>query len=590
MAEAEVTLQLPQIPKDCYYEDYVAAILNAGGYYLDRSVHRTEDGLDLLELDVVATKFEADHFEDTIVEVKSGGWGIKDLFKVNGWLNYLSYHKAAFIYQVAPDKKDEATMQTVAQGMSIDLLSNPLQPDGKIDNTAILKSFGIDLSHFPKHAIKALRYSYDLERIMLDYIHGYSKQNGQYKTPERVYLYFRKLIDESFFIKDSLQRLRFLTDLAMDHKNIACILDNELKGKGVLTADQCTLFDNLFEIENPPLMQCRPVDVALYVQLLNRLLVLKGITEYMLTPKSEAHTWIEKLLNNLDYNSQNDNIRKAIEELRNHPHFYLYPYFYQIFFYAYGGFFMMDRKTEEYQILSDMTGVPVGEIDMALSFWDILYNKPKSWMTSMNHGGLYYMQFVPAPLRGVGVNYRRHHYAPDDMEDSDELFKNLRNLVTQYCYNDMIHWNNAAYIMLKEDQALHQQSSIAGSKFERHIKATEYYIKQKGIYTQIELLSDLAANAKCRNFNVQGFLCTLSPDRYDLYIIKPKNNLLSFPINQVVGDLRLDQGHMRYCFVMGTDENYKQSDDDTIWVAGTVRHVSLDQLNSVIDELDKIAK
>lgn len=36
MAEAEVTLQLPQIPKDCYYEDYVAAILNAGGYYLDR--------------------------------------------------------------------------------------------------------------------------------------------------------------------------------------------------------------------------------------------------------------------------------------------------------------------------------------------------------------------------------------------------------------------------------------------------------------------------------------------------------------------------------------------------------------------------
>ena len=31
MANVDVTLQLPQIPKDCYYEDYVAAILNAGG-------------------------------------------------------------------------------------------------------------------------------------------------------------------------------------------------------------------------------------------------------------------------------------------------------------------------------------------------------------------------------------------------------------------------------------------------------------------------------------------------------------------------------------------------------------------------------
>jgi len=589
MSEGVVTLQLPQIPKDCYYEDYVAAILNAGGYYLDRSVHRAEDGLDLLELDVVATKFESDHYEDTIVEIKSGGWGIKDLFKVSGWLNYLSYKKAAFIYQIAPDKKDEATMQVVAQDMRIDLLSNPLQPDGKIDDTAILKSFGIDITHFPKHAIRALRYSYDLERVMLDYIHDYSTQNEQYQTPQKVYQYFRKLIDESFFIKDPLKRLRFLTDLAMNHRNIACILDNELKGKGVLTADQCTLFDNLFEIENPSVMQCRPVDAALFVQLLNRLLVLKGITEYILTPEPEASTWYEKLVANLSYNDQNSNIIHAIEATRLHPHFYLYPYFFQIFFYAYGGFFMMDRKEEEYQTLSEMTGVPVGEIDLALSFWDTLYPKSTSWMTTINHGGLYYMQFVPVPLRGIGVNYRRHHYASDDIKEPGELFKNLRSLVTQYCYNDMIHWNNAAYIMLKTDHALHLLPNSAETKFDRHVKAAENYINQKGIYTQIELLSDLATKANCRNFNVQGFLCTISPERYDLYIVKPKNSLLSFPINQVVGELHLDQGHMRYCFVMGTDEHFKQSDNDTIWFAGTIHRASLDQLNNVVDELDKIS-
>ena len=76
MDESQNTLQLPAIPKDCYYEDYVASILNAGGFYLDRSVHLSEDGTDLLELDVVATKFENDHYDETIVEVKSGGWGV----------------------------------------------------------------------------------------------------------------------------------------------------------------------------------------------------------------------------------------------------------------------------------------------------------------------------------------------------------------------------------------------------------------------------------------------------------------------------------------------------------------------------------
>lgn len=32
-------ISLPIIPRDAYYEDYVAAILNAGGYYLQRSIH-----------------------------------------------------------------------------------------------------------------------------------------------------------------------------------------------------------------------------------------------------------------------------------------------------------------------------------------------------------------------------------------------------------------------------------------------------------------------------------------------------------------------------------------------------------------------
>lgn len=589
MANVDVTLQLPQIPKDCYYEDYVAAILNAGGYYLDRSVHRTEDGLDLLELDVVATKFEPDHYEDTIIEVKSGGWGIKDLFKVNGWLNFLSHNKAAFIYQIAPEDKDEATMQAVAQKLHIGLLGNPLQEDGKIDDTAILQSFGIDLTKVPKHAIRTLRYAYDLERVMLDYIHVYSGENGCYQTPGKVYQYFRKLIDESFFIKDPLSRLRFLTDLSIEHRNIACILDKELKGNGVLAADQCAFFDNLFEIENPPKMECRPVDVALYVQLLNRLLALKGITEYILTPQAPATSKFDEFVKKLSYDSQNTNIILAIEALSKRPFFYLYPYFFQIFFFVYGGFFMMSRKDEEYQVLSDITGVPVNEIDSALSFWDILFPVSSSWMKTMNHKGLYYMQFVPAPLRGLGVNYRRHLYAPDDMEDSDELFNNLKSLVSVYCYNDMIHWNNAAYIMLKEDSVLHQKEIDSSSKLATHIKAAEDYIQRKARYIEVKSLAELAVAANCHNFNLKGFLCKITLESYDLFVIKPKNNLLSFPINQVVGELGLNQGQMRCCFVMGTDEQCKKTEDDTIWITGTLHNASLDQLDNVIEEFDKIA-
>ena len=62
-------------------------------------------------------------------------------------------------------------------------------------------------------------------------------------------------------------------------------------------------------------------------------------------------------------------------------------------------------------------------------------------------------------------------------------------------------------------------------------------------------------------------------------------NIYAFLV--IVGRLHLNQGHMRYCFVMGTDEQYKQSDDDTIWIVGTIHHSSLDRLENVVNELDK---
>lgn len=585
MSDNNQGLKLPMIPKDCYYEDYVAAILNAGGYYLDRSVHRTKRGLNLLELDAVATKFLADKEQRYIVEVKSGGWGIKDLFKVNGWLNYLDEKKAVFIYQMSPEGKDEEEMGKFAKELGITLISNLLDNSGKIDDKALLEAFDINLAHVHKAALRAFRYAYDLERVMLDYINTYSNENVQYKTPRRVYDYFHKLVDNSFFINDPVKRLRYLTDLSMDHKNIACILDNELKGKGVLPPEQCTRFEDLYGIENPRTMEVRPVDVALYVQLLNRLFVLKSMVEYLLQPSEKGRSQIEEWIDKLNIMQLHNNISYGIENLKKHSKFYLYPYFFQAFFFMYGGFFMKDKEQEEYERLSLMTGLSIDEINLALSFWDELFPLPGggSWMKTFNHGGLFYMQFVPVPLRGIGVNYRRYYYAPEGMSDSEQLFNNLKSLVSERCYYDMVHWNNSAFITLSQDRNLHQHVLPAENKFDKHLLMAELYLKNRGIYQSIERLSEIAKRSKCSNFNVDGFLCTLTNESYDLYIVKQNDNLLSFPINQVISELRLNQGHFRQCFIMGTDERKQKEENDTIWFTCTAHRASLDIFNDIVE-------
>ena len=88
-------VKLPQIPKDHNYEDFIAAHLNAEGYFLERGIHKRE-GEEILELDIVTNKYtSAGEIEKTFLEAKSGHkWGFPDIFKVKGWMVYLDFEKA----------------------------------------------------------------------------------------------------------------------------------------------------------------------------------------------------------------------------------------------------------------------------------------------------------------------------------------------------------------------------------------------------------------------------------------------------------------------------------------------------------------
>ena len=52
----EKEIQLPGLPKGEYYEDFVAALLCAGGYYIEKRINLREP-TNILELDVVTSKY-----------------------------------------------------------------------------------------------------------------------------------------------------------------------------------------------------------------------------------------------------------------------------------------------------------------------------------------------------------------------------------------------------------------------------------------------------------------------------------------------------------------------------------------------------
>lgn len=93
------TVRLPDIPTGPDLEDYVAAFLQCGGFYTEKSlIERGET--EIMELDIMAWKPADQQPKHILLEVKGGSWGFSDVFKVYGWKTYLQTRGVDYAYLI----------------------------------------------------------------------------------------------------------------------------------------------------------------------------------------------------------------------------------------------------------------------------------------------------------------------------------------------------------------------------------------------------------------------------------------------------------------------------------------------------------
>ncbi len=432
-------VKLPKIPKDEFYEDWVAATLCASGYYVDRRISLT-DPTNILELDVVTSKFESGKVSKTIVEIKSGKWGFPDLFKVRGWLDYLSFDKGAFV-SLNCKKQDYNYIQQEAQKINVSLTNV------EITSTSISADEFISYWNIPtidtmhkKCAIAILRYAFWLERKMFDeYIVPMAR--GDKPLLDAV-LIKKSILDvnvHSFFIADPYTRLHRVFKSFIEHRNLTQRIDTYLNGGDINDIENATLsqssFSRLYYDVEP---QKDRLHASLYSELICRLTVLKLCVEEIIKCDNldEFIQWFEKS------SLPSKNIKEGIEKLKEQSYYYLYPHFWQIFIYVFGGFILMSKKDDEYLLLSELTGIPVEGVDNALSAFDILFPIPhKSWLFDKPRTCIRILRFMPLPISGLGANFRRFVYSEGKEEKGS--YDYLKTLLPQdYTCSDLIKFNN----------------------------------------------------------------------------------------------------------------------------------------------------
>ena len=108
-----MSITLPKDPKDHDYEDQIAAMLLASGYYLETRLILKKGSEEVLEFDAIATPTN-DYTNRKIVEVKSGAWGVSDLFKLYGQMMYTNHKSAWLIHKKATSETKKAAIQELS--------------------------------------------------------------------------------------------------------------------------------------------------------------------------------------------------------------------------------------------------------------------------------------------------------------------------------------------------------------------------------------------------------------------------------------------------------------------------------------------
>lgn len=450
MLEKPITLSLPAIPKGELYEDYVAAVLSVSGLFLERRINLNAP-VDILEIDIVTTKFYTDHTEKILSEIKSGGWGLTDVFKVRGWLDYLRYSKASFV--VLDDKKQKfEDYQNIASSLDIDLINVPVNAEGGLDETDLINHFGrctIDKKVYDC-AVFTLRYAYCLERLIVEkYLKSLAKDESDLLGYRKLEDYIHQIRDLSFFENDVHKRLLQVFESFQNFSHITARIDKEKKTgvydeKGVKDLSSESFKSLFYEI---PAKQS-PLHVALYAELFNRLIMFKLVVEENIGV--DGLNGLMRILNQL---SLPLNVEVGMEKLRGNAHFHLYPVLWQNFVFVMGGFILKDKLEEEYHVLSVLSGVPEDEVGIALSAFDCLFPlESGSWLMDRPNTTIKILKFMPLPFSGIGANFRRIYYRQDG---GSADFAHLKDVLSgRYTVGDLIKFNNLAVEYLSKSKEL----------------------------------------------------------------------------------------------------------------------------------------
>ena len=421
-----VSINLPELPKGKEFEDYVSAFFQSNKYYIERNIVKREL-IDVLELDIITTNYNQSFPEIKLLEIKSGNFNFKDLFKIRGWMDYLNIAKGLFITSEEGDNID--SYKKIAKQLNIDLLYFPSLKQSK----EALSEFVND-EHVEDADIEMWRFSYWVERNLLKQLNNKKRSLKDKKSYEALDKYYFEVNNRTFFYDNIAEKALNLYSTFQKYPYISAKCGNELIGNN-FDDNHKSLPKNIF-VETFYDCQFNDIQISTFIEHRTRLAILKNAIDYKLYKYADVEYKAKISLSNINPSMLlPDSFKEGVDSISEHKYLHRYPIFWQWFMWVFGGFILKDYEEKDYEILSKKTGIPISEIPNAFESYEILFPNNDGWFQDLKNSNIKMMKMFPIPFRGIGANYRRLLYT------DSKKFEDLK-VTGSHTLTDLIKWNN----------------------------------------------------------------------------------------------------------------------------------------------------
>lgn len=440
-----VAIELPEYPTDIEFEEFISAFFNIGGYYIERNLIE-KDVEQVLELDIISTNYNETPPGLLLIEVKSGGWGFPDIFKLRGWMDYLNLEKGALIAHKEKRNIDFLKQRGRSLAIQVIIISDFNKADKSLHTILKYKKIeDFDLTMW--------RYSYWVERNLLKRLKEKKIANPDLMCYQIIDDYLFEVNSGIFFTENIVEKLMRLYSAYRRYPHISARCGNELIGDDFEA--YCTEIPT--EIFKDTFYKCSYTDIQLstFVEHRARLAILKNAIDYLIYSKAGIKNKIEDksclTFEGPDFSYQSTSFdylpstfKKGLEKISSHKYYYKYPVFWQWFTWVFGGFILKDYKKEDFQLLSEKTGIPIEEIPNALRSYQLLFPIQGGWFLELANSNIIVMKMFPIPFMGIGANFRRLYYSTNH-DYHDLKLKGMHTL------RDLGKWNNLTLKVLREE-------------------------------------------------------------------------------------------------------------------------------------------